>query len=191
MDQGYDLRVDFMPWSRAMVTIKKNRADLLIGAWYAEERNQYLLYSEPIFSSAIKFIKHIDSPFEYTGIKSLSGLRVGTILGYQYDADFVKANNFKKIHADNLIINIYNLLARRISLTLDDQYVLAHTLDEKIPNWRGKIALVSQPLSEKRIYLAMNRSHPHCLKIIAAFNKGLAAIKKNGRYDEIVQSYEL
>ncbi len=75
LSQGYELEMNFVPWSRGMVTIKNNKIDLLLGAWHTKKRNEYLLYSEPIFSSAIIFVKHIDSAFEYQGISSLSGFR--------------------------------------------------------------------------------------------------------------------
>ncbi|MEH6450412.1 MAG: transporter substrate-binding domain-containing protein [Oleispira sp.] len=189
--QGYELEIIFVPWSRAMVMIQQKRADLLIGAWYSDERNNYLMYSEAIFSSAIRLLKPKHSSFEYTDLSSLQGLRVGTILSYQYDEEFLTDASIVRITSDSLLNNIHNLIAGRIDLTLDDHYVVNHMLDKHIEDWENKLSLVDNPLIAKKLYLAANRSNPKHKTIIEAFNLGLAQLKKDGRYEKIVQSYNL
>lgn len=188
---GMSLRVDFVPWTRAMAMIKQKRADILVGAWYTNARNKYLLYSEPLFSSAVKFIKRKQSNFQYSNIQSLKGLRVGTIDSYQYGDEFLNKKGIERIPSDNLLVNIQNLIAGRIDLVLDDQFVLRHTLNKHVHEWQKSIQFVDQPLTEKRIYLATNRSNPDYKIIIDAFNSGLKKMKKSGRYQEIIDSYSL
>jgi len=189
--QGYEFEINFVPWSRAMVLVQQQRADLLIGAWYSDDRNRYLQYSEVIFASVIRIIKPKNSTFEYTGISSLRGLRVGTILSYQYNDDFLTDTGIARITSDSLLNNIHNLIAGRIDLTLDDHYVVKHMLDTHIDDWQSKLSLVENPLMAKNLYLAANRSNPKHQTIIKAFNLGLAQLKKDGRYDKIVESYHL
>lgn len=189
--QGYDLKIKFVPWSRAMVMIQQKQADLLIGAWYTEERNDYLLYSDIIFSSALSFVKLKDSPFEYEGLASLKGKRVGTILGYQYGNDFLRDPNIIRITSDSILINIHNVIAERINLALDDHYVVKFMLDQHIKDWKSQLSIVKKPLTDKDLFLAANRSNPQHKVIINAFNMGLAQLKETGRYAEIVRSYNL
>ena len=189
--QGYDLKIKFVPWSRAMVMIQKKQADLLIGAWYTDERNDYLLYSDIIFASAIRFIKPRNSTFEYQGLESLKGKRIGTILSYQYNKEFLSDIGIKRITSDSLLNNIHNLLAGRIDLTLDDHYVVKYMLDKHVVNWEKELSLVEEPLTSKNLYLAANRSNPKYKAIIEAFNLGLAQLKKEQRYDKIIDSYDL
>lgn len=189
--QGYDLKIKFVPWSRAMVMIQKKQADLLIGAWYTDERNDYLLYSDIIFASAIRFIKPKHSKFEYQGLKSLKGKRVGTILSYQYGEEFLADVEINRITSDSLLNNIHNLLAGRIDLTLDDHYVVKYMLDKHVVDWENELSLVEEPLTSKDLYLAANRSNPKYQTIIEAFNLGLAQLKEDGRYEKIVKSYDL
>lgn len=189
--QGYELEMNFVPWSRAMVLIQKKRADLLIGAWYTEERNKYLLYSDVIFSSSIRLIKNSESDFEFEGIPSLKGKRVGTILSYQYGDEFLRHVGIERITSDNLLNNIHNLLAGRIDLTLDDHYVVRYMLDKHIKDWKNRISLVKKPFSKKDLYLAANRSNPMFKTIIEAFNSGLEQLKEEGRYESIISSYDL
>lgn len=188
--QGYTLEVDFVPWTRALDRMKHNTADLLIGTWYTEERNKYLYFSQPIFQSPVRFLKRKEDPFEFTDLKSLTGLRVGTILSYTYQQDFLQANNFERLQSHDLINNIHHLIAGRIDLTLDDQYVSKYTLNKYFENWQEQLSFVENPLIVKDIFLASSRSNLQHKSIIHAFNKGLNALKKSGRYDEILSRYD-
>jgi polar amino acid transport system substrate-binding protein len=191
LTQGYELAIDFVPWSRAMKMIQKKRADLLIGAWYSDERNEYLRYSKPILSSAVKFIKRKGANFEYQALASLEGKRIGTILSYHYNKAFLNDYRIEKINSDTLLDNINNLIADRIDLTLDDQHVLKHTLDKHFTGWENTLAVVENSFIEKNIFIAANRTNPESEAIIKAFNLGLAQLKKEGRYQRIVDSYLL
>jgi polar amino acid transport system substrate-binding protein len=189
--EGMTLEVDFVPWTRAMAMIKQNRADILVGAWFTDARNEYLLYSKPLFASAVKFIKRTSSNFQYSSMNDLDGLRVGTIDSYHYSQAFLTQKSIERIPADSLLVNIQNLIAGRIDLVLDDQFVLRHTLNKHIHDWPKSIQFVDQALAEKKIYLATNRSNPDSEAIIAAFDAGLKKLKKSGRYQEIIDSYSL
>ena len=101
LTQSFDIEVDFIPWSHALMSLQQGQTDLLIGAWKAEERNDYLIYSDSIYSA------------------------------------------------------------------------------------------VNEPLIGKDIYLAINRASPEYLELITAFNTGLAQLKSNGQYNEIINSYYL
>jgi polar amino acid transport system substrate-binding protein len=189
--QGYEITINFVPWSRAMVMMQQERSDLLIGAWYSDQRNDYLLYSEAIFASAIRLIKPKHSTFKYTDQSSLQGMRIGTILSYEYGKNFLEDTGIVRITSDSLLNNINNLIAGRIDLTLDDHYVIKYMLDKHIEDWGNKISIIDNPLTAKNLYLAANRSNPKAESIIKAFNLGLAQIKKSGHYDKIVESYDL
>jgi polar amino acid transport system substrate-binding protein len=84
-----------------------------------------------------------------------------------------------------------NIIAGRIDLTLDDQYVIEYMLEEHIENWEEKLSIVDTPFMAKKLYLATNRSNPKYQTLIKAFNLGLEQLKKDGRYSKIVKSYDL
>lgn len=191
LTQGYDLIINFVPWSRAMKMIQQKRADLLIGAWYSDERNNYLRYSNPVFSSSVQIIKHKNSNFEYFDLSSLEGKRVGTILSYHYGQAFLNESSIERINSDSLLDNLNNLVAGRIDLTLDDKYVLKYTLDKHFTDWKSKLSLVKNSFTDKEIFIAVNRTTPESKALIQAFNLGLAQLKKEGRYQQIINSYRL
>ena len=101
LTQNFDIEIDFISSSQALMTLQQGQTDVLIGAWKAEERVNYLVYSDSVYSA------------------------------------------------------------------------------------------INEPLVGKDIYLATNRASPEYLKLITAFNTGLAQLKSNGRYATIVNSYYL
>jgi len=101
LTQDFEIEVDFIPSSDGLMSLQQGQTDVLIGAWRAEERDDYLLYSDSVYSA------------------------------------------------------------------------------------------VNEPLVGKDIYLATNRASPEYLKLITAFNTGLAQLKRNGQYSKIVNSYYL
>jgi ABC-type amino acid transport substrate-binding protein len=51
LTQSLDIDVDFIPWSHALMSLQQGQTDVLIGAWKAEERDSYLIYSDSIYSA--------------------------------------------------------------------------------------------------------------------------------------------
>ncbi|WP_255561854.1 transporter substrate-binding domain-containing protein [Zooshikella harenae] len=108
--EGYDLSMNFVPWARAIDGVKKGSYDILVSTWWTEERTKFLLYSDPYLENQIKFIKRKGDNFEYNGLASLDGKKVGIVRGYGYGDDFMNATNFTHHETSNLIKNLKNLL---------------------------------------------------------------------------------
>ena len=101
LTQHFDIEIDFTSSSQALMTLQQGQTDVLIGAWKAGERDNYLVYSDSIYSA------------------------------------------------------------------------------------------INEPLIGKDIYLAANSTSPEYLQLISAFNTGLAQLKRNGQYKDIINSYYL
>ena len=119
--QGYTIKLEIMPWVRAEKGVSEGRYDILVDVWRTEARVKELLFTVPYAVSKIKFIKRKDNPFEFTGLESLNGLRVGVIRGYGYSDAFNKAPNFSREEVTSMEHNINKLLLKRIDLTLEDE----------------------------------------------------------------------
>lgn len=184
--QGYELQWEVMPWQRAILGVRDANYDLLIGAWYTDERAEYLHYSQPYVDNNVKFIKRIDDPFEYTGLASLNNKHVGTVLGYGYPEEFDQAQNFWHIPAVNLITNIRKLVGNRLDLTLEDEIVARDLISAINPDFLDRIAFTDASLSTNSLHIAVGKAHPEGEAIIAAFNRGLAEIRASGELARIL-----
>lgn len=188
-NQGYTLKMNFVPWARALDGVQKGTYDICPTIWLTEERKKTFVFSSPYTANKIKFIKNKGDAFEFDTIESLSGKTVGVIRGYSYGADFIEAANFKKEAVNKLEINIKKLVENRIDLTLEDEIVAKDMIKQKFPELTDKLEFTKNALSENNLYIATSLTNPNHQQIIEAFNKGLQAIKDNGTYEKILSSY--
>ncbi|MCP3926332.1 MAG: transporter substrate-binding domain-containing protein [Desulfobacterales bacterium] len=189
--QGYILKHKIIPWSRAEQMVKRGKIDILPNTWKTDKRKSYLLYSKPYAYNKIKFIKRKGAGFEYNGLKSLKGKKVGIIRGYGYGDEFMNSKHFKRFPVNNLILNIRKLVAKRIDLTLEDEIVAKNQISKKEPKLLSKIEFTKKYISSKGLHVTCGLKNPSHRSIIMAFNKGLKKIKSNGTLKKIFKSYGL
>ncbi|MCL9783019.1 transporter substrate-binding domain-containing protein [Vibrio sp. S4M6] len=186
--QGYEVKFKILPWSRALDEVSKGRVDLLPATWFTQERTDFLVYSDPYLENELKFIKRAGDPFEYTGMSSLDGKIVGIVRGYGYGDSFLKATNFRKPEAGDLVSNLKKLLAKRIDLTLEDRLVALSVMEKAGLN-QDDFAFTKEALSKNPLHVTSGKANPNSQKYIDAYNKGLAEIKSNGTFDAILSKY--
>ena len=187
--QGYTVEMNFIPWARAEGMVKAGKYDILPVTWMTNKRKEYLLYSDAYVVNELKFIKQKDDPFEYNGISSLDGKKVGVVRGYGYGDEFQNADNFKREHSDSFISNIKKLVYKRIDLTLEDEIVARTKITEKDSALLPQIRFTKSALSSNPLHVTSGLKNPRHKEIIEAFNKGLAEIKANGDYSKILKKY--
>jgi polar amino acid transport system substrate-binding protein len=189
--QGYSLDFGFMPWARAEAGATNGEIDLLPDTWMTEARKAVLVYSEPYAVNRLSFIKLKGDGFDYKGIDSLKGKNIAVVRGYGYGDAFAAASNFTKITVDDTVAAVRLVIAGRADLTLEDEIVAKSILAKNYPEALGKIDFAATALSSNPLYVTAGIKNPRAQEIIAAFNKGLAAIKASGVFDRILKGYNL
>ena len=187
--QGYTFEHKIMPWARAENDVKSGKIDVLPNTWYSEKRVAYLNYSAPYAFNKVKFIKKKGDTFMYNGLASLTGKKVGTMLGYGYQDDFLDSKIFKREAVSDFVINIKKLVAGRIDLTLGDEIVAKNKIAKNAPHLLDKIEFTQNYLSSNGLHVTCGLANPQNSEIIDAFNKGLVAIKADGTLAAIFKSY--
>ena len=189
--QGYEVDMEFMPWARAEDKVKEGEIDILPNTWTTDKRKEYLLFSDPYATNDVKFIKRKGDHFEYDGLDSLAGKTVGIVRGYGYPEEFIKSDGFKRDEATESLTNVKKLVVGRIDLTLEDRIVLIDLLKKKEPKFLEEVEFTKNALTSQTLSVTCGLKNPRCHEIIEAFNKGLAEIKANGKFDEIMKKYGL
>ena len=186
---GYRTFVNIDSLNRILEGGKLGVYDVFATPWYSDERNEYLYYSEPYLESYIRFIKKKDKKFEYESFDDLKGMMIGVVLDYAYDATFTDSRQLIKIGERNLIQNLLKLNQGRIDLTLDDELVLQYEINQYMPNNMANFEFLPKPLAVRGIHIGVSRENPNHEKIAADFNKAIAAMKKDGSYDKIIEKH--
>ena len=187
--QGHEVTMEYVPWARAETGVKNGTYDIVPFTWRTDARVKVLLFSSAFAVGSVRFIKRKDDPFEFQGMKSLNGKRIGTVLGYGYGDAFMQSTAFARENGKDLSTNIKKLLRNRIDLTLEDEIVARSSLSAKDPLLLDQIEFVKTPLSVNPLYVTAGLQNPRAQEIIGAFNKGLEIIKANGTYDSIFKKY--
>jgi polar amino acid transport system substrate-binding protein len=165
--------------------------DVFATPWYSEARNQYLEYSEPYLESYIRFVKRKDKDFTFESLADLKGVMVGNVQDYAYDEAFNASRDIIKIPERNLIQNLLKLTQGRIDLTLDDELVLQYEINQYMPNSIKDLEFLPKPLAVRGIHIGVSRENPDHAKIVAAFNKAIKEMKKDGSFDAIVAKHHI
>ncbi|MBU6955037.1 transporter substrate-binding domain-containing protein [Hahella sp. HN01] len=186
--EGYTVDFKILPWKRALNDVINGNIDILPGAWFTEERAKVLNYSNYYAQNSIKFIKRKGDPFEFNGLDSLSGKKVGIVSGYGYGDEFTHATNFSRPEAGTIEANVKKRLSDRVDLTLEDEIVAKSVMKDAGIDL-GSVEFTSNALSVNDLHVATGKANSQGQKIIEAYNRGLAAIKADGTYDKILADY--
>lgn len=187
--QGYKVKMIYQPWARAMNNVKVGKVDILPDVWLNEERKKDYYFSDSYAQNAIRFIKRSDDEFEFNGIESLFGKKVGIVRGYSYADEFMKNPKIEKPMNNNFISNIKKLIAKRIDLTIEDEIVARMLLAQESNTLVQKIGFTKNAISIKKLYLATGKKNPRGKEIVDTFNKGIKVIKSNKVYSNIMMKY--
>ncbi len=186
---GYQVQVRTDSLDRILRGGKLGVYDVFATPWYSEARNQYLAFSKPYLQSYIRFIKRKDRDIHFESLDDLDGLMIGVIGGYAYDEAFNRARGIIRISERNLIQNLLKLVQGRIDLTLDDELVLRYEINRFMPNSMAELEFLPKPLAVRGIHIGVSRENPQHDKIVADFDRAIAAMKKDGSYDRILEEY--
>ncbi len=187
--QGYTVKMEFVPWARAKAMTIEGKYDILPDVWINEENKKVMMFSDPYAVNVVKFIKNPDDPFEYNGMESIKGKKIGAIKGYGYSDEFNAPKDFIREDVADLMTNIKKLIGKRIDLTLEDEIVAKNQISKEDPTLLAKIKFVDNAFDSKNLYVTAGLANPRHQELIDSFNKGLAEIKANGEFDKILASY--
>lgn len=187
--QGHDVKVEYVPWARAEAGVESGIYDILPNMWFSETRSKKFLFSTSYINNTIRFVKRKGDPFIFNGIQSLQGKKVGVTRGYAYSDVFKNSTLFTREDANNLLINLKKLQAKRIDLTLDDEAVINDTISKNNPKLFAEFELAEGSLSVNPLYVVSGVNNPHHKEWINSFNEGLKVIKHDGTLDAILKKY--
>ncbi|ABC30719.1 ABC-type amino acid transport/signal transduction systems, periplasmic component/domain [Hahella chejuensis KCTC 2396] len=185
--QGYKVKQLIVPWARAVEGTRRGTFDLILDAWWSQERIDLFAYSNPYLTNEVKFIKLKGDLFEFKGLESLRGRVIGVVRGYAYNDAFMEADYFTRLEVTQFMQSVLMLSQRRINLTLEDELVARYRIQREEPALLPMLEFVEPPLSANKLYVISGMKNPRHRQYIDAFNRGLAIIKENGEFDRILK----
>lgn len=187
---GYEVTLEFRPWARLMAEIEAGKYDAVVAVWYKAEREAYLAYSDPLVNTHIGFYDRRDARIDVHDLSSLRRYTIGTVRGYANPPAF-DAAGLRIDDAVDDITNLRKLVAGRLDLVLVDKALADYLIRNDLPAGGQSIEWRDPPVQTMPLFLGMAKKRPGYLLKLAAFNKGLAEIHRNGEFDRILKRLPL
>ncbi|MEX5568902.1 substrate-binding periplasmic protein [Pseudomonas syringae] len=188
---GYTTLYEQVPWARAMLGLSQGRHDVLINAWFSEERTKVGQFSAQYLLNRVRFIKRKDSPIGTLTHEQLHRYVIAVVRGYAYAPAFDNDTELQKVPVQNFSTAIRMLAAERVDLTLEDEYVARYNLAMEPDEVRDQVEFLPGSLSENSLHILVSLKNPHHDKIVADFDREITAMKADGTYDELLRLHGL
>jgi polar amino acid transport system substrate-binding protein len=187
---GYDLKIEFYPWNRAVLYAKTDPKYIgYFPEYYSKENEADFLYSAPMGTGPLGFVERKDSPVKWQSLNDLKPLTIGVVNGYINTAEFDEMVSAKKLKVDGVVddnTNVVKVANKRIPLAVIDPNVLNYLVyhDKVIIPYRDVVQFNAKTLELKSLYVCFKKG-AEGQKWAAIYNEGLKKIN----VDKIMRDY--
>lgn len=188
---GYGYSVEFRPWSRAMGAAKQGSFDGLHGAFYSQERDaDFHISGSALYTARTVLMAWESSPLEsYEQLRDLLDYRIGVYQDYAYPEPFASAQMLEKRAHPNNLMNLRQLASGRLDLVAGGETVLRQQARDDPRLDASKLKIIEPALGVQDLLMMVPKGRPDGRDLLAAFDRGMDAIRTDGTYDDILQAY--
>jgi len=180
MSQGQPLKVNFMPWNRAIKSAQTLSAQT---GYFPVYRSQGAScnYSESLGTSLLVMAQRQDSVLSWNSIDDLADYKIGVVSGYNNSPEFDQKVSEGKLQVEKAAsdrLNLLKLLYRRIDFAVIDSEVMAHWLENDPELRQSPTALTyhPMPLAELTLHVCFV-SGPEANHAREVLNRGLKTLQ--------------
>lgn len=191
------IKVDFalMPWVRCEKTIEQGRAFAAMPYLYTSKRAERFDFSDPIVSFYPKFFylkERFPEGIQFNALDDLKPFLIGGVRGYWYEDTF-KEKGLRVDYAYHDKTNMEKLMKKRIELTLVDESVGWHLINQLFPFQKqmDTFATINKEFNSGALHLMISKTYPDSTALKEDFNRGLRLLRERGAYHKIIKQYRL
>lgn len=185
------LRIEFVPFARAIEMVKSGEADGIFPFALSEDRKVFALFSsEKLLVDPGSLFVRADSTITFDGdYAKLSPYTIGMQRGTNHGPAFMQAlstYNIKTDPAENQERNITKLVAGRFDIAVGPRLVVLYAARQA--GKAGEIKLLYSGVSEGFAYLGVSRLRNR-EALLQQFDQTLRRMRQDGSYEKIVRAY--
>ena len=188
---GYASDFEQVPWARALLGVGEGRYDVLVNAWYTDDRTKFGQFSGEYLLNRVRFLKRKDTPIEYNNLQQLHTYPIAVVRGYAYSSEFDDDVSLQKVPVHSFSMAVRMVAADRVKLTLEDEYVARYYLARESNKVRNAVEFLPKPLSENSLHILVSLKNPRHEQIVAGFDREIAAMKVDGSYQRLIKQHGL
>lgn len=182
-------------WVELLGLLRDGKIDFVLGASITEDRQAFAYFSEPYRQEQFSlFVRadNVDMPVSTILEFINAGHKLGIVNEYYYGdeiAELYASAEFQPQFVGAIIseMNMARLLDEEIDGLLEDSFVAASILRRKGLDQLIKPHQIT--LGNNDVYVMFSKASVE-EDVVAEFNRGLATIRQNGLYQQIMQRYQ-
>ncbi len=183
----------FMSWEKAYQVNLQNQSNASVGWFKVPNREQEVLFSQPIAFSRLVFFHSTGMSFTWENMSDLKDYKIGVVAGYSYGSVFDNAasSGVLSILEYQSELEAFNgLIKGEIDLYPTDKEVGKYVLSSLPMAERDNIISDEHEILHDPLHLVVSKTNPD-KQVLQKFNSGLNKLHKSGRYQEIVSNLSL
>lgn len=188
---GYTAEYEQVPWARAIHGVGDGRYDILINAWYSADRTRIGQFSGKYLINRLRFLKRKTSSLHYQNLQQLHPYPIAVVRSYAYSPGFDSDTGLKRVMVASFSTALRMLVAGRVELAVEDEYAARLALSHEPDEVRDDVEFLAKPLSENGLHILVSLKNPDHEKIVADFDRAIAAMKADGSYDTLLKLHGL
>jgi polar amino acid transport system substrate-binding protein len=191
---GLQVKYSVTPWARAVADVRSGKCNAVVGAG-VDDAPDLIFPKEELGVGVQTFYVKAGSPWKYSGVDSLKGVKLAVIKDYTYFPEldaYIKANpsGVKAGYgADPLRDNLRLLLDGPVDVVVDNPAVLAYTADSM--GIKGKVSVAGNGGTPLKMFIAFSPANPKSKEYADMLSTGIAALRKSGELKKVLARYGL
>ncbi len=182
---GYQLDVEFMPWSRAMLEVRRPKSDYI--GYFPEYpiEDPLVQLSDSIGSSELRLIQHVDSNISLQQTLDLQRYSFFVVKDYVNTAELDLLIAQRRLTPQLSLSDknsIQKIVYKRGELAVIDGKVFQHLIKhdaELMATAQGKVRLHPFVLGQQSLHVAFNKQHPAYPQLLQQLNAELRKLQLN------------
>lgn len=155
--------------------------------WKTEDREKYLLYSEPYLENRLILLGRKGSDVSAKSLSELKGKRIAIISGYAYGTSVYTSVDIVLIPGKSHQENLEKLLTFKTDYMLVDELLISYLLNYQLNDISRFLEIGEEAFMVQPLHLAILKEIPDAQKIIEDFNSNIKKMMSDGTYNRILE----
>lgn len=192
--RGVDVRIELMPWARALLLALRGDLGGVMPEYRSEQREREFIFSTGFPGGPVGLYKRSGESIAYAvsprtdldaALRSIAQYRIGIVRDYINNDTFDRADYLLREEAASDSVNLRKLHHRRVDLVFVDRWVAGHLLRTDPLLRRARLEMLQPAIEEPALHIAWSRSSAEAAQARPACDEGLDELQRDGTISQL------